>query len=224
MTKLPDQFEGPNDEYITLVNQTYTFLTTVPIPAIGIPAATMTSFEALLSPLNTSWGIAKNKAASTKAQQTTFSDNRDAMTVFMRPFVQQWLYKNALATDTIIQSTGLRLHSGTRTSHDGEPTEVPVIAVKPMLGHGFAFIVRTALGKKAKPVGVGIIRIRYFMGTGAPVEAADFPLFKDFTKAPITLTLPAANAGQDIAIAICYVSKVGALEGVYCTMVVTKVP
>lgn len=224
MSQLPSQIDAPNPEYVILANQIYDVLTTAPIPAIGIPSSVMTKYKSLLDPVNESWDIVKNKATSTSVQLTIFNNNREALSVLLRPFVQQWLYANPLATNDIIQSTGLRLHSTNRVSHAGQPKDTPVASISPISGHGFKAIIRNEVGKLAKPDGVSIIRARYFIGVGAPANPWEFPMFKDYTKNPINLMIPADNAGQIITIAFCYVSTTGAVEGNYCVVIVTKVP
>jgi len=224
MSQVQGQLDGSNPEYINITNQIYDVLTKVPIPKVGVPPAVITQFKDLLDPVNASWEIVKNKKTSTTVQLTLFNINRDALTTFLRPFIQQWFYNNPLATNDIIQSTGLRLHSTTRVSHAGQPKEIPVVGITPIAGHGFNANVRNEQGKKAKPNFVGTTRVRYFIGIGAPANPWEFPLFKDFTRNPINLMIPAEFAGQMITIAICYVSTTGAVEGNYCVVIVTKVP
>jgi len=224
MSQTPSQFDGSDQEVVDLSNQIYNTLTGVDAPKIGIPATVLTQFEGLLKPTNDTWAIAKNKTTSTRVQRTAYKNNLILLVTFLRTFVQQWLYNNGAATSDIIQSTGLRLHSTTRTSHAGAPKESPVAGVLPLTGHGLKAIVRNEEGKLAKPVGVGVIRARYFIGIGAPANPGEFPMFKDFTKSPFNLFLPADNAGQIITIAFCYVSTTGAVEGNYCVVIITKVP
>jgi hypothetical protein len=224
MSQQKDQFDGPDEEYDTLVNQIYDFLTTAPIPAIGIPSGTMTDYLALLTPFNTSWGIVKTKSTATEAHRTTFHTNRGNLTTFLRTFVKMWLYDNVLATDTMITSTGMRLHSTSRISHNGAPADTPVQGLTPITGHRFDVNIRTVAGKIGKPDGVHLIRVRYFLGEGAPADPAKFASFQDFTRNPILLILAAENAGQKITIASCYVSGTGAIEGNYCTVIITNVP
>ena len=224
MSHTPDQFEGSDEEYDTLVNQMYTEIMGLPAPGINVPAATMTAFDNLLVPLNLSWGIAKNKANCTKTQHQDFLTKRANMTDFLRPFVKMWLYDNILATDSIITATGLRLHASTRTSHGGQPSEIPVMGLTPLDGHGFDVNIRTATGNIGKPVGVHSTRVRYFMGANPPADPADFPKFQDFTKNPMELVLPAGDAGSEITIAACYVSETGSVEGKYCKEITTNVP
>lgn len=224
MAHTPDQFDVSDEEYDTRVNQIYDELTTAPIPAIGIPTGTMTAYNALLVPFNASWLIAKNKANCTKTQQTDFLNKRASLTEFVRPFVNMWLYDNDNCSDAIITSTGLRLHSTTRTSHAGAPSEIPVQALKPQDGHTIEVSIRTATGNIAKPVGVHCTRVRYFIGATPPADPADYTKFQDYTRYPMELVLPAINAGQEISIASCYVSEVGSIEGKYCKAVSTNVP
>ena len=224
MTTDTDQFTGSDEEYDTLVNQIYTEIDGLAAPGIGVPAGTMTDYEALLSPFNASWLIAKNKANCTKTQHTDFLTKRASLTAFLRPFVKMWLYDNALATDAIITATGMKLHSDTRTSHAGAPSEIPVQALKPQDGHTIEVNIRTATGNIGKPVGVHCTRVRYFMGPNPPADPADYPKFQDYTRYPMELVLPAINAGQEISIASCYVSEVGSIEGRYCAAVSINVP
>lgn len=224
MSQEVDQFEVTDEDYDTLVNQTYDVLSTAPIPAIGIPPATMALFLGLLTPYNASWQIAKNKANCTKTQHTTYLIKRAELTNFLRPFVQMWLYNNRACSDTIITSTGMRLHSGTRTGHGGQPTEIPVMFIKPSSGHTIDVSIRTITGDLGKPVGVHCVRARYFIGKIPPADPAEFAKFKDFTKNPMILILPAASAGEEITVAACYVSESDAIEGRYCDSISINVP
>ena len=224
MTNATDQFSDSDQEFVTLSNQIYDELSGEDAPKIGVPATVFTQYKDLLTPTNDTWAIAKNKTTSTRVQRTAYKNNRILLTAFLRTFVQQWLYNNDAATTDIIQSTGLRLHSTSRTSHAGAPKDTPVAGVLPLTGHGLKAIVRNEEGKLAKPIGVGVIRARYFIGVGAPANPGEFPKFKDFTKSPFNLFLPAEDSGQMITIAFCYVSSTGAVEGNYCVVIVTKVP
>ena len=224
MSQPGSQLDGSNEEYVTLANQTYDSLTTVPIPVIGIPAGTMTKYKGLLDTVNSSWAIVKHKTTSTSTQLTTFEISREALTKFLRTFVKQWLYDNDAATDDIIKATGFRVHSTTRTHHDGQPAETPVCGVKPISGHGLQFSVRTEEGNSGKPNAVSVVRIRYFIGEDAPADPSEFAHFQDFTKRPYLLMLNASDAGKTITIGICYVSSTGAIEGNYCVVIITKIP
>jgi len=224
MAHTPDQFDGPDEEYDTLVNQIYTEIEAVPSPGIGVPAGTMTAYDNLLGLHNTSWAIAKHKENCTKTQHQTYLTDRKNLTDFLRPFVKMWLYDNDLATDAIITATGMRLHSDTRTSHAGAPSEIPVQGLKPQDGHTIEVSIRTATGNIGKPVGVHCTRVRYFMGPTPPADPADYPKFQDYTRYPMELVLPAINAGQEISIASCYVSEAGSIEGRYCKAISTNVP
>jgi hypothetical protein len=224
MTADTDQFTGSETEYDTLVNQIYTEIEGLTAPGIGVPAATMTAYDALLAPYNASWLIAKNKANCTKTQHADYLTKRGNLTDFLRPFVKMWLYDNTLATDAIITATGMRLHSDTRTSHAGAPSEIPVMEVTAAAAHTIDVSIHTSTGNIGKPVGVHSTRVRYFIGATPPAEPADYPKFQDFTKNPMALVLPAANAGEEITIAACYVSETGSVEGRYCNEVTLNVP
>lgn len=224
MAHTPDQFDCSDEDFDTLANQIYTEIQGLPTPGIGVPAATMTAYDALLIPFNASWLIAKNKANCTKTQHTTYLTNRAKLTNFLRPFVQMWVYDNVACSDDVITATGLRLHSGTRTGHGGQPAEIPVMGVTPAAGHTIDVNIRTATGGIGKPVGVHCARVRYFIGATPPADPAEFTKFKDFTKNPMILILPAINAGEEITIASCYVSESDAIEGRYCDPISINVP
>ena len=224
MSQEHDQFQGPDEEYDTLVNQIYTEIMALPAPGIGIPAAVMTAYDALLVPFNTSWSVAKSKTNSTKTQQTTFLTNRAKLTAFLRPFVQMWLYYNDACPDAVITATGLRLHSGSRINHGGAPADIPVMGLTPAAAHTVDVNIRTSTGGIGKPTGVHCTRVRYFIGATPPADPADFAKFKDYTTNPMLLVLPAINAGQEITIAACYVSEAGAVEGRYCNEITINVP
>lgn len=224
MSQKNDQFEGSNEDYDTLVNQIYKEIMGLPTPGIGVPAATMTAYNALLLPFNSSWLIAKSKTNSTKTQQTTFLTNRSKLTAFLRPFVLMWLYDNDNCSDDVITATGMRLHSDSRISRKGAPTEIPVMGLTPEKGHSINVNIRTATGGIGKPTGVHCTRIRYFVGATPPADPAEFSKFADFTANPMILILPAAIAGQEITIAACYVSESGAVEGRYCSEISINVP
>jgi hypothetical protein len=224
MSKLPDQFDGPEEEYDTLVNGMYNELNGLPAPGIGIPATTMTAYDTLLTPYNASYAIAKHKNTSTKTQQTTYHTNRAKLTNFLRPFVKMWLYDNDACEDDVITAAGMRLHSTTRTSREGKPSEIPVFVAEPALSHTFHVIIHTSTGNTGKPVGVHCTRIRYFVGANPPADPADFAKFQDYTKNPMELVLLATNAGMPIAMAACYVSESGSIEGNYSAIISTNVP
>ena len=224
MTTDTDQFTGSEAEFDTLVNQIYTEIEGLAAPGIGVPAATMTTFLGLLTPYNASYLIAKNKENCTKTQHTTYLTNRKNLTDFLRPFVKMWLYDNTAATDAIITATGMKLHSETRTSHGGQPAEIPAMVVKAAAAHTVDVHIHTSTGNIGKPVGVHSTRIRYFIGPNPPADPADFTKFVDFTKNPMALILPAANAGQEITIASCYVSEAGSIEGRYCNAITINIP
>ena len=126
-------------------------------------------------------------------------------------------------TASIITGLGLKPHSTDRINHQGVPTIKPFFAASPNNNHGFACKILSDLLKAAKPDGVSIMRIRYFLGAGAPIDPAKFTSFKDFGKQPIVLALTADDAGKPIAMAACYVNANGD-EGPYSTVIVTMVP
>lgn len=224
MSSTKDQFDISDSLFNILVNLIYNTLTAVGAPALGIPAGVFTDFLALLTPWNTIYAITKTRSTSTATNRVTRDEKKKALSDYLRTFVKKWLYDNMPpCTDTIITSLGLKPHSTERINHQGVPTTKPIYAAAPNNNHGFACKILTDLLKAAKPVGVSIMRIRYFLGAGAPINPTKFTSFKDFSKQPIVLALTADEAGQAIAMAACYVNANGD-EGPYSTVIVTIVP
>ena len=219
-----DQFDISDILFNILANLIYNTLTAVGAPALGIPTGTFTEYLGLLTPWNAIYEITKVKSGATPTNRITRDEKKAALTDFLRLFVKKWLYDNMPpCTATIITSLGLKPHSTTRTSHGGVPTIKATFAARPNVNHGFDCKVLDDSGKAAKPEGVSIIRIRYFVGTGAPVDPAKFPNFRDYSKQPIVLPLTIEEAGLPVAMASCYVNASGQ-EGPYSTVIVTTIP
>ena len=219
-----DQFYIEDSLFNVLVNLIYSFLTATGAPALGIPPTEFVTFKALLDPWNEIYKITKEKSGTTPTNRVTRDDAKAALTSFLRIFVQKWLYNNMPpCTETIITSVGLKPHATTRTSHTGKPTIKPLFVAKPSENHGFNCKIQDTSGKAAKPVGISIMRIRYFVGIEAPVNPAKFTSFQDFSRTPIVLSLSSEEAGLPITMAACYVNAHG-VEGPYSTVIVTVVP
>ena len=225
MARVKDQFNISDMLFNILVNLIYNTLTaTTGAPALGIPTAVFTDYLALLTPWNDIYAITKVKSGATPTNRVTRDDAKTALTDFLRDFVKKWLYDNMPpCTNTIITSVGLKPHATTRTDHSAVPTIKPVFTAVPNENHGFKCKILDTSGKAAKPTGVSIMRIRYFVGAGAPVDPSKFTSFKDFSKNPAELPLSADQAGQAIAMAACYVNASGE-EGPYSTVIVTTIP
>lgn len=219
-----DQFNIEDKLFNVLVHLIYSTLTAVGAPVLSIPALQFTEFLALLSAWTEIYDITKIKSGTTPTNRITRDGAKADLTDFLRLFVKKWLYDNMPpCTATIITSLGLKPHAVTRTSYTGRPTIKATFAAKPNENHGFDCKVLDDSGKLAKPQGVSIIRIRYFMGVDAPINPAKFTSFRDYSKQPIVLPLTIEEAGQPIAMASCYVNASGE-EGPYSTVIVTTVP
>ena len=219
-----DQFNIEDSLFNILVVLIYGTLTAVGAPALGIPTLVFTEYLALLSAWTEIYDITKVKSGTTPTNRVTRDGAKADLTDFLRLFVKKWIYDNMPpCTAAIITSLGLKPHATTRTSHKGVPTIKPAFTAKPTDNHGFACKVLDASGNAAKPEGVSIMRIRYFLGAGAPINPAKFTTFNDYSKQPIGLLLTIDDAGLPIAMASCYVNASGQ-EGPYSTVIITTVP
>ena len=224
MASLKDQFDIEDALFDVLVNLIYNTLSVVGAPVLGIPTTVFASYLALLTPWNTIYEITKVKSGTTPTDRVARDKAKANLTDFLRLFVKKWLYDNMPpCTNVIIKSLGLKPHSLSRTSHAGIPVIKATFRTVPNANHGFDCLVLDTAGKKAKPEGVAIIRVRYFVGEDAPANPALFTSFRDYSKQPITLPVGIEAAGLPIAMASCYVNASGQ-EGPYSTVVVTKVP
>ena len=225
MTK--DQFNIADFLFNILVNLMYGILMGVaPVvaPALGIPDTVLVEYLRLLTIWNKAYGKTKDRNGSSHTNIVAKDEAKLDLANFLRPFVQKWLYNNMPpCTAEIITSCGLKPHSKTRTNHQGKPNETPALGAKPNAAHGFNCSIRNETGSAAKPDGVAIMRIRFFIGEGAPKNPANFPNFQDFSRIPIVLVIPVESAGETIVMASCYVSK-GGEEGDYSNIITTKVP
>ena len=225
MARVKDQFDISDMLFNVLVNLIYNTLTAATgAPVLGIPVLVLADFLALLTPWNNIYNITKVKSGTTPTNRVTRDERKAALTDFLRLFVKRWLYDNMPpCTDTILTSIGLKPHATTHTSHGGVPVAKPVFKEKPSDNHGFNCKVMDNSGKAAKPDGVSIIRIRFFMGDVAPLDPAKFTSFKDFSKQPVVLQFTPEEAGETITMASCYVNASGD-EGPYSNIILTKVP
>ena len=224
MAKSKDQFKISDSLFNILVNLIYNMLTATGAPALGIPTGTFADFLALLTPWNTIYAITKVKSGATPTPRVTRDTCKKNLSDFLRLFVKKWLYDNMPpCTDAIITSLGLKPHATTRTDHGGVPIIKPIFVATPGDNHDFRCNIMDASMMKATPVGVAIMRIRYFLGATPPNDPSKFTLFHDYSKNPCGLLLAADDAGQPIAMASCYVNASGE-EGPYSTVIKTVVP
>ena len=225
MSSTKDQFDISDSLFNILVNLIYGILTaTTGAPALGIPEAVLEAYLALLTPWNTIYAITKVKSGATPTNRVTRTTCKQNLTAFLRDFVKKWLYDNMPpCTDEIITSLGMKPHSTTRTDHTGVPKMKAIFSATPNGNHGFKCGIMQTTGSAAKPEGVTIMRIRYFVGAGAGINPAKFTTFCDFSRRPIVLALTAEEAGQPIAMAPCYVNAKGE-EGPYGMIINTTIP
>lgn len=226
MSKVQDQYAIAGAKLAVKLNTitTYSALPAVAL-RLGIIAGDNTALSDVVGPFVAAENALVNKNAVTAAMTQTRDTAQEKALIVVRWFAPKWYYNNQAATATDILNADLEPHSDVRTSHQGASIEMPIMEVEPISGHRFQINVRDSLGNKGKPVNIVFIRIRYFVvvtGTTIPVAPEDFYKFTDNSRSAIVLSLPATNAGLQIAISSCYVDAQG-VEGPYCAVVTTNI-
>ena len=226
MSKLKNQFSAASHKLAANLTTLATYSASAEVvERIGILPADNKALSDVVTPFVAAENKMTNKSVVTMAMTQTRDTAQEKAVEVARWFAPKWYYNNKAATATDILNAALEPHSGDRVSHEGAAIEMNVMKIESKSGHRFSLIIRDSIGNVAKPVNIVFIRVRYFVvrvGTTIPAGAADFCKFIDSSKHSIVLTLPADDAGLQIAIASCYVDAQG-IEGPYCAMVTTNI-
>ncbi|MFI5219660.1 MAG: hypothetical protein ACHQNT_09235 [Bacteroidia bacterium] len=209
MTTKKDVFNSGNAEYDTFVNGLYNQVNTNHV-AWGIAPAIVAAILALLTPWNTLWAISKNKTTSNSADRENTRLAREALTAYLRPFVQVSIYRNTSMTDADIITCGLEPRDKTK-SPVGKPVTEPDMDYKVTGTHQVSAFYRQAPGEdgvshRGKPENVGSVKVAYFVGENPPLNPDDFSKTVTGTRSPVKITFDPAVAGKKVIFAASWVS------------------
>ena len=217
-----DQFKKSDSDFDTKIGTNHAYSKTN-ATRLGIPTGTMTDYDEMIDTWVEKYGIAKVSQTASPSDHQSKNDIKDKITVFLRPFVKLYYYDNPAATADDIRLAALMVHSTSKSRTALDTTEIPVVDYSPMKGRLMNFVCKDSGGKKAKPKGMVFFRGRIYVGINPPADPALFTRFKDFNKHPIQLAFTAAESGQQVSIAFCYVTKDGP-ECAYSFVITTTVP
>jgi hypothetical protein len=226
MKKKKDVFKKSNADYDTFVNQLYDAVNTNHI-AWGIDPLIVAAILALLTPWSTFWAISKKKSASTSADKTNTRLARKALTAYLRPFVQTWIYRNTSMTDADIIICGLDPHDRVK-SPVGKPATEPDMDYKYSGTHQLSAYYKQApaepgVSGRGKPAGVASVKIVYFIGDNPPADPAEFPKFIIGTRTPVKILFNATDAGKKVTLAACWVSTSN-IDGDWTAVITLIIP
>jgi len=176
----------------------------------AIPLAVITALAGLLTKWNSMWAIASDKKNRSSVDVTNKKAARKALTTYLRPFIQTYIYDNSLLTSADITSCGLNPHSTTKTPA-GIPGTVPEMQYKAGNDHTVKAYYKQEAGAdgttgRGKPDGVGHIEIASFVGATPPASPNDFTKLTIGTRSPVAVQFNAAQAGQPVTLAARWVS------------------
>jgi hypothetical protein len=220
-----DPFTQPVDKYSTFINQLYNAVF-ANLVAWGIDPLAVAAFLAVLTPFNTAYAVSKEASTATRVNRATTKQTRAVVNRLARTFVKQWIFTNGNMTEADIISCGLEPYSGSRTKST-KPESVPDMFLKPMVSHNIKGFYRQpeeepGVRKRGKPVGVKSVKVAWFVGANVPAEPDLYGNFVFFTSTEGILAFNAAQAGQNVTIASCWVNDVQ-VAGDWCepqTMVI----
>lgn len=210
MTKRKDPFAIANADYDIFVNGLSDKVTTNQAAWV-IDLAAVTAIAPLLTTWNSTWKISKNKTTSTSTDREATRLARIALTEYLRPFVQKWVYLNpAMTTDDIV-ACGLDPKDKTRTPV-GAPETEPDMDYKVGGTHVISAFFRQQPGqdgvsRRGKPQGVGSIKVAYYIGTTPPTNPEDYPKMIMGTRSPVKILFNPADAAKLVTFAACWISK-----------------
>jgi hypothetical protein len=224
--KRKDPFNTGNAAYDTFINQCYAAANANAL-AWGIPVNELAALLAVLTPFNVAWAISKNKSTATSVDRETTKIARAALTSVGRPFVQKWIQLNDQMSDADVISCGVEPRDKTKSAV-GVPETEPDMYLKPLTSHNIRGSFKQPAGedgssKRGKPAGVKSVKVAYFIGANAPAEPRDYGKFISFTSTLGTISFDAADAGQPVTIAACWVND-KMEEGDYCEPQTLNVP
>jgi len=188
-----------------------------------ITVATMATFGTLNTAWVTMWAISRNASTSSQVDKENTKTAKSGLLAFLRNFIKQYYYDNPIATNSDITGAGLIPHSTSHSAVVFDTSEIPAVVSELLAGKKISLTFKNKASKRAKPLGVKSMRVRWSIGATPPVDTSTFTLFKDFTKQPMVLNFTTDQVGSNIAIAICYITN-KAKEGTYCAQIHTVVP
>ena len=192
---------------------------------LGVPAKTVASITTKVATYKSFHEITKDKNNCTSIDRENKNVSKKDMIAELRVIAKQYYYDNPAATSTMLMDAGLRARKVTSSKKSSGDTsiDIPKVSNEPAKGHKIELECLNKADTKGKPAGITLIRVKSCLGVNVPAETEDFPTFQDFSKHPIVLTFKAADAGKDLALAVCYVKKDGT-EGPCCDVIFTNVP
>ena len=219
---MADQFKLSDANFDTKIGTNHTYSKTNATRLV-IPTTVITHYDLLVDSWVDLYGIAKETQTASPSDHASKNDAKDKSIAFLRPFVKLYYYDNPAATADDIRLAALMVHSTAKSKTALDTTEIPVVEYTPLKGRLMDFVCKNSSGKKAKPKGMVFFRARFFVGINPPADPALFTRFKDFNKHPIQLAFTAAESGQQVSVAFCYVTKDGP-ECAYSFVITTIVP
>ena len=219
-----DQFRLSDDSAETKGSVLLADLTTN-ASVLGVPVKTLTATTTKVATYKGFIAKTKDKNNCTSVDKENKNVSKKDMIADIRVIAKQYYYDNPAATSTMIMDAGLRPRKATSSKKSSGDTsiDIPKVSIDPAKGHKIGLKCLNSADTKGKPADITLIRVKTNLGPTVPAEAKDFPAFQDFSKHPIVITFKAADAGKDLAIAVCYVRKDGT-EGSCCDVIFTTVP
>ena len=210
MKKRKDPFNAANAPYNITVNQLYNAVNANAV-AWGIDPAIVAAILAVLTPWNTFYAISKERSTSTATDRENTAQARKALNDVLRPFVQSFIYRNALMTNADIITCGLNPYDRVKTPVK-KPATVPDMDYRYTSNpHQINAFYKQApaqpgVSRRGKPLGVGSVKIVYFIGDNPPADPAEFNRMKTGTRTPVKLQFNPLEAGRKVTFAACWVS------------------
>lgn len=198
-----------------------TLITATPT-AFGLIAGQATTYATLYATFNTALAAASNPATRTKVTVAAKNVARAALernTRLLAGVVQGF----PTITPSQLASLGLTVRSPARPPIP-VPTTAPILSIvqNGPLTSAVRFADTATPASRAKPFGATGLQLYVKYGTVAPVSVADCTLLGIFTKNPVVVNWPAAQAGMQAWIIARWITRKG-LTGPVSTNVSTTI-
>ena len=169
--------------------------------AWGIPAGDVTALTTQQTLWAAAWNIAKDKQNSTTAQRKAKDLARVNYEAVLRPFIQKWIYRNALMDDAAVEQCGLKPRDKTRTPAP-VPETIPMVEIMLVPGNMFHIVFRQQLDepgstRRGKPAGVAYCEFAFVIGD-EPKSPNDCTKTFRASRSPIKMPAQAGAGGQKL--------------------------